>query len=54
MKAQQNERGYGYMNIGEKICALRKERGMTQEMLAEQLVISAQAISKWERGVSHK
>ena len=39
------------MNIGEKICQLRKDRGMTQEMLAEQLVISAQAISKWERGI---
>lgn len=26
---------------------------MTQEMLAEQLVISAQAISKWERGVAN-
>ena len=41
------------MNIGEKICQLRKERGMTQEMLAEQLVISAQAISKWERGIAN-
>ena len=41
------------MNIGEKICALRKERGMTQEMLADQLMISAQAISKWERGVAN-
>ncbi len=41
------------MNIGEKICQLRKDRGMTQEMLAEQLVISAQAISKWERGVAN-
>ncbi len=41
------------MNIGEKICQLRKDRGMTQEMLAEQLVISAQAISKWERGIAN-
>ncbi len=41
------------MNIGEKICSLRKDRGMTQEMLAEQLVISAQAISKWERGIAN-
>lgn len=41
------------MNIGEKICQLRKERGMTQEMLAEKLMISAQAISKWERGVAN-
>lgn len=41
------------MNIGEKISQLRRERGMTQEMLAEQLTVSAQAISKWERGVAN-
>ena len=41
------------MNIGEKIYQLRREHGMTQEMLAEQLVISAQAISKWERGIAN-
>ena len=41
------------MNIGEKISQLRRERGMTQEMLAEQLMVSAQAISKWERGVAN-
>ncbi len=41
------------MNIGEKIFQLRRKRDMTQEMLAEQLVISAQAISKWERGIAN-
>ena len=41
------------MNIGEKICQMRRERGMTQEMLAEKLVISAQAVSKWERGIAN-
>ena len=34
--------------IGENIRKLRKERGMTQEELAKQLNISAQAVSKWE------
>lgn len=41
------------MNIGEKIAELRRERGMTQEALASQLMISPQAISKWERGVAN-
>ena len=35
---------------GDRISCLRKKRGLTQAMLAEQLDISAQAISKWERG----
>jgi len=32
---------------------LRKEKGMTQRELAQQLYISDKAVSKWERGVSH-
>ena len=39
-------------NIGQVIRKLRKERNFTQEELAEQLNISAQAVSKWENGVS--
>ena len=34
--------------IGQNIRKLRKERGMTQEGLAMQLNVSAQAVSKWE------
>lgn len=34
--------------IGQNIRKLRKERGMTQEELAAQLNVSAQAVSKWE------
>lgn len=34
--------------IGEKLAALRKENGISQEQLAEKLNISRQAISKWE------
>lgn len=37
---------------GQLICRLRKERGMTQKQLADQLHISDRAVSKWERGVS--
>ena len=36
------------MNIGYKINNLRKQRGVTQEQLAESIGISFQAISKWE------
>ena len=39
-------------NMGQIIKRLRKERNLTQEELAEQLNISAQAISKWENGTS--
>ena len=39
-------------NMGQIIKRLRKERNITQEELAEQLNISAQAISKWENGMS--
>lgn len=41
------------MNIGNKIKALRKERGITQEQLAENIGVTFQAVSKWETGVSH-
>ena len=37
------------MTFGEKIQKLRKEAGLSQEELSEQLGVSRQAISKWER-----
>lgn len=36
------------MNLSEKILKLRKEKGLSQEALAEQLGTTRQAISKWE------
>lgn len=36
------------MTIGMKIQTLRKQRGMSQEQLAEALGVSRQAVSKWE------
>lgn len=38
--------------FGEKITALRKERGLTQKELAEQLNVTDKAVSKWERGIN--
>lgn len=38
--------------VGERIAALRKERGITQEGLAGIIGISSQAISKWENNVT--
>lgn len=40
------------MNIGKNISALRKEKGITQEELANELGVSAQAVSKWENNSS--
>ena len=37
------------MNYGEKIVALRKEKGMTQTDLGSALNVTFQAVSKWER-----
>jgi len=38
--------------IGKRIQSLRKEQGLSQEDLATNLVVSRQAISKWELGES--
>ena len=38
------------MTFGEKLQALRKARGWSQEELATQINVSRQALSKWESG----
>ena len=43
---------YYIMKIGEKIKQLRKQRNISQEVLANHLGVSFQAVSKWESGVS--
>ena len=40
-------------NFGQTIAGYRKERAMTQEQLAQELGVTAQAVSKWENGQSY-
>lgn len=40
------------MTLGEKIQILRKQKGMTQDQLADVLNVSRQAVSKWETNES--
>lgn len=41
------------MSIGKRICAARKAKGYTQEYISEQLNVSRQAVSKWEKDLSN-
>lgn len=38
------------MDLSEKLVALRKKEGLSQEALAQKLNVTRQSISKWERG----
>lgn len=40
------------LTIGRRIAQLRKEKGFTQEDLAQQMEVSAQAVSKWENDLT--
>ena len=40
------------MILAEKIAQLRKQKGWSQEELANRLQVSRQAVSKWEGGAS--
>ena len=39
-------------NLSERIANYRKERGLTQEELAEKCSVTPQAVSKWENGLT--
>lgn len=38
---------------GSVIRTLREKKGLTQRQLAERLLVSDKAVSKWETGISH-
>ena len=38
--------------LGDNIATLRKQRGMTQQTLADALYVTRQTISKWEKNLS--
>ena len=40
------------MNIGKQIQTLRKEKNITQEILAAEMGVTVGAVSKWENGIS--
>ena len=40
------------MSFGDRLRASRKERGFSQEQLAEELEVSRQSVTKWETGVT--
>lgn len=39
-------------SLGEKIAHYRRKAGLTQEQLAEKCSVTAQAVSKWENGIT--
>lgn len=50
---QKNREKEKRMSFAEKILNLRTKSGLSQEALADRLMVSRQAVSKWESGVSH-
>ena len=40
--------------FGRRLASLRRQSGKKQREVAEELGLTPQAVSKWERGVSHK
>lgn len=40
-------------SLGKRLADLRREKNWTQDVVAKQLDVSPQAVSKWENEVSH-
>ena len=49
---KERDKSMEQQTMGKRIMQLRKEKGYTQEQLAEMMGVSAQAVSKWENDVS--
>ncbi len=43
---------YDFSHMGDNISFLRRAAGLTQELLADRLGVTSQAVSKWERQLS--
>ena len=43
---------YDFSRLGENIASHRRTAGLTQELLADRLGVTSQAVSKWERQIS--
>ena len=41
------------MEIEKKLKDVRMQAGLTQEQVAEKIMVSRQTVSNWENGVSH-
>ena len=52
MRKQKNKKEGRYSMFKENLQILRKQKGMSQEILAQQLNVVRQTISKWEKGLS--
>lgn len=53
MMTERNKNNIMNLNIGKKIADFRKEKGVTQEQLADYVGVSFAAVSKWETGQSY-
>lgn len=53
LEYKHREEVFDYMNIGEVIKTFRQRQNITQEELANRLNITAQAVSRWETGISY-
>lgn len=41
-------------NFGNRLCALRRQAGLTQREAADRLGVTSEAVSKWETGKSKR
>ena len=50
--SENQAKGVINMSLGGKITELRRQKGWSQENLAEKLGVTRQSVSKWESGAS--